>query len=309
MCGCGLNDNTVSDKVKVIFDTDMGSDCDDAGAMAVLHKLADRGEIEILGTIFSSNANKFGIGTCAAINSYYGRKDLPLGQFQGNIIIGDSRNSYSQYIAEADSIYGHSVIDSTTESTLAYKKMLRKQTNKSVTIITVGHPVALYYLIKDEEGNELVKEKVKRWIAMTHTNTRTKRDWNFGNNGSAPFIKELLQLWPTEIYFSGKGRNIITGNKKLPATDINNPVKKAYELWGNSLEKGRSSWDQIAVLFAAQPEYFSTEKGSMSQNDSLETFWNPKVIKKHHYKITPKIQDSELEIIIEDLMSQKPLIK
>jgi len=141
-CRFGINDNTVSDEVKVIFDTDMGSDCDDAGAMAVLHKLADRGEIEILGIIFSSNANKFGVGTCAAINSYYGRKDLPLVQFQGNIIIGDSRNFYSQYIAEADSIYGHSVIDSTTESTLAYKKLLRKQTNKSVTIITVGHPVA-----------------------------------------------------------------------------------------------------------------------------------------------------------------------
>src|SRR5438046_2179973 len=34
--------------VKVIFDTDMDSDCDDVGALAVLHALADRGEAEIL---------------------------------------------------------------------------------------------------------------------------------------------------------------------------------------------------------------------------------------------------------------------
>ena len=73
----------------IIFDTDIGSDCDDAGALAVLHKLADKEEIIILGTIFSSNANPYGIGTAAAINQYYGRGDLPLGQYQGPTIIGD----------------------------------------------------------------------------------------------------------------------------------------------------------------------------------------------------------------------------
>ncbi len=67
-------------QTKVILDTDIGSDCDDAGAMAVLHKLADKGEVKILGVIYSSGKNKFGIGVCDAINTYYGRGDLPLGQ-------------------------------------------------------------------------------------------------------------------------------------------------------------------------------------------------------------------------------------
>ena len=35
-------------KVKLIFDTDIAEDCDDVGAMAVLHALADKGELEIL---------------------------------------------------------------------------------------------------------------------------------------------------------------------------------------------------------------------------------------------------------------------
>ena len=42
----------------VIFDTDMGSDCDDAGALAILHSLADAGEVRILGVIFSSGKNR-----------------------------------------------------------------------------------------------------------------------------------------------------------------------------------------------------------------------------------------------------------
>jgi hypothetical protein len=41
--------------VKVIFDTDTETDCDDAGAMAVLHSLADRGECEILATVIGDS--------------------------------------------------------------------------------------------------------------------------------------------------------------------------------------------------------------------------------------------------------------
>jgi hypothetical protein len=67
----------------IIFDTDMGSDCDAAGALAVLNALADAGEVRILGVVFSSGKNRYGVGTCDAINTYYGRGDLPLGQYQG----------------------------------------------------------------------------------------------------------------------------------------------------------------------------------------------------------------------------------
>jgi hypothetical protein len=299
-----------NDKIKIIFDTDIGSDCDDAGAMAVLHKLADYDEVKILGVIFSSNANRFGAGTCAAINTYYGRYYLPLGQLQGNTIIGDPGDSYSKYIAESTNIYGHSVIDSTTEATIVYIELLKKQPDSSVTIVTVGYPVALFYLLKNKEGEKLIKQKVQRWIAMTHTDTVPKIDWNFGRNGSAPFVTELLKSWPTKIYFSGAGEKIITGNKKLPETGSLNPVKKAYRLWGkNALANGRCSWDQIAVLFAARPQYFNIEEGSLIQTSTFETYWNPDSINKKHFKIVPALTDNGLEEIIEDLMSEPPLFK
>jgi hypothetical protein len=40
--------------VPIIFDTDLDTDCDDAGALAMLHTFADQGEIRILATIVSS---------------------------------------------------------------------------------------------------------------------------------------------------------------------------------------------------------------------------------------------------------------
>ena len=38
---------TIASPVPILFDTDMDTDCDDVGAMAILHTLADRGEEEI----------------------------------------------------------------------------------------------------------------------------------------------------------------------------------------------------------------------------------------------------------------------
>lgn len=297
---------------KIIFDTDMGSDCDDAGALAVLHKLADKKEVEILGVIFSSNANPYGIGVCAAINQYYGRPDIPLGQYQGIAVIGDPNDSYSHSIALAQTQYGHQISNKASELISTYKKILKAESDRSVTILTIGHPVGLFYLMNDPEGGVLVKEKVKNWIAMTHTDTIPQSDWNFGKNGTAPYIPGLLKIWPTEIYFSGTGKNIITGNVKLPKTSSPNPVKKAYELWGNNaLKNGRSSWDQIAVLFAARPQYFNIHEGKLIQNDYLETYWRPLADKRDgihsHFKVVPSISNEDMEAVIEELMSEKPL--
>ena len=44
----------VGAQVKIIFDTDMESDVDDVGALAMLHSFADNGEAQILGTMVSS---------------------------------------------------------------------------------------------------------------------------------------------------------------------------------------------------------------------------------------------------------------
>lgn len=305
---CWISESAIAQR-NIIFDTDIGSDCDDAGALAVLHKLADKGEVNILGVIFSSNKNKYGIGVCDAINTYYGRGDLPLGQYTGRPV-GDSLDHYCKEIAVAQDRYGHNIVDSTTELLTAYKTILEKQPDRSVTILTVGHPHGLFFLLKDASGPALINQKVKEWIAMAYTGNSPLRDWNFGRNGAEIYVDELLEQWPTEIYISGAGTEIITGNKKLPSTPSNNPVKKAYALWNNALIHGRSSWDQIAVLFAARPFYFVTDShGGLVKNSKSETLWNPHVNNPNHHRIIPRISNSELETIIEDLMSERPAKK
>jgi hypothetical protein len=295
--------------VPVIFDTDIGSDCDDAGALALLHALADRGEVDLVGVIYSSGRNRFGSGVCDAINTWYGRGDLPLGQYKGDDV-GDPRDSYTSRIAKDTKTFPHRIVDDAPEMVAVYKQMLRSRPDGSVTILTVGHPHGLVHLLRDKEGPELVQSKVRRWVAMGGSSDAPTPDWNFTQNGMGKYLGELLDKWPTEALFSPDGSDVQTGNRLLPATPENNPVREAYRLWDNCLKKGRSSWDQIAALVAVRPQYFEIERhGRSEMTPDGKSFWNAKVDNLKHGRARVKIDKKELAGIIEELMAAPPRSK
>ena len=68
---------------KVILDTDFGNDCDDAGALAILHQMAYMGEVEILATVYPMNDDE-GAAAIDAVNTYYGKPNIPVGTYKGN---------------------------------------------------------------------------------------------------------------------------------------------------------------------------------------------------------------------------------
>jgi hypothetical protein len=87
--------------VKILFDSDMGSDCDDAGALALLHTLADEGKAEIVGCVFSSGRVPYGAAVMEAINVYYGRPHL--GATEARRGRGAGRSSQREDRAPAES--------------------------------------------------------------------------------------------------------------------------------------------------------------------------------------------------------------
>lgn len=284
----------------VIFDTDIGSDCDDAGAMAVLHALADAGELGILGVIYSSGRIKYGVDVCDAINTYYGRGDLTLGQYKG-ADVGDPTDSYSSAIATNTLRFGHNVVDEAPELVSVYCKLLAAQPDHSVTILTVGHPHGLVHLLRDPRGAELVRAKVQRWVAMG------MGGWNFLQCGMSAYSAELLEKWTLPFFISPAGADIITGHRLLPKTPENNPVREAYRLWRTALADGRSSWDQVATLFVVRPELFKVEDhGCIERTPEGSIAWNPKVDRPNHHLVTPKIPNAEMADLIEELMARPP---
>ena len=284
----------------VIFDTDMGSDCDDAGALTVLNALADAGQVRILGVIFSSGTNRYGVGTCDAINTYYGRGDLPLGQYQGTDV-GDPHDSYTKSIATDTRRFGHDVVDSAPDLITVYRTLLAAQPDHSVTLITVGHPHGLVHLLRDAQGAELVRAKVDRWVAMG------MGGWNFQQMGMSAYTQELLDKWPRPFYISPCGADIVTGHRRLPQTPVTNPVREAYRLWNDALVNGRSSWDQVAVLYVARPELYEvTDAGRVERTPAGGIVWNPHADDPQHHLVKPRISSAEMSDIIEELMARPP---
>ncbi len=85
----------------VILDTDMNEDVDDAGALAVLHALADRGLAEILGITYCTSA-RWGVPAIKAIDRWYGRPDIPVGAFGRPGFLDEHADlSYIRFLAEA----------------------------------------------------------------------------------------------------------------------------------------------------------------------------------------------------------------
>ncbi|WP_075089665.1 hypothetical protein [Verrucomicrobium spinosum] len=120
--------------MKIIFDTDMHTDCDDAGALGVLHALADYGECEIL-AMLCSTLDPWAVPTIDAINTYYGRPDVPLGTVKGKGVL--RKSVYTKGVAER---FPHDVksSDAAPDALQVYRQILEAQPDQSVVLVTVA---------------------------------------------------------------------------------------------------------------------------------------------------------------------------
>lgn len=300
--------------VPVILDTDIGPDCDDAGALAVLHVLADRGEASILGVICCTSS-EWGAPCCDAINTYYGRPGLPVGTHKGEGFLCESR--YNEAVARSFP----TVLPSGREAPDArdlYRRLLAAQPDRSVTVCAIGPVNNLRDLLHtgpDEHspvaGAELVAAKVDCLVVMGGE-FPSGEGWNFTQDGAA--ARDVCDHWPTPILFSGKeiGLGIMTGSRLYTETPPENPVRRAYELWTGGTD--RPSWDQTTVLAAVQGlrDYWTAqtkgychvhEDGSNEWRSSPEAASQP--YRRHAY-LVEKQPPADLARVIEDLMVTPP---
>ncbi len=297
--------------IPIIFDTDMGTDVDDAGALAILHIMADRGEAKILATM-SANQNRWSAPAIDVINTYYGRPDLP---------IGSSKTGPNPEEWYHDSVgnYPHDLKsgDDAPDTVTLYRKILAVQPDNSVTIVVVGWLTNMADLLNSKPdqyssltGEELVKAKVKELVSMGGTwpnSPKNEGEYNFHMDGAA--AHKVISDWPGKIMFTGLGKDVMTGARLVAQAPKENPVPAFYRNFfkGHDVSE-RSSWDLIAVLYAVRSlsNYFTAESGgkSVSQKDGSNT-WIPGPTSNHAY-LKAKKNNAELAKIIEDLMVSPP---
>ncbi len=291
----------------LVFDTDLSSDVDDAGAVAVLHALANQGKIQILAMMISSGDPWS--GRCLdALNTSFGRPDIPIGIIKLDAVTHVSK--YTRYIAE------HFPNDFAAdveppEAVRLYRKTLAGQPAGSITVVSVGYLSNLSRLLDsgpDEysslDGKTLVAEKVKRLICMGGQ-FPSGREWNFYQD--APAAANVVSHWPTPAIFCGFeiGSTIMTG-KVLRNTAENHPLREAYQLYNNLAN--RQSWDQSTVLLAGlsgdglSDDYLNiSEPGRVRVDQQGNNTWEALKDGPHRFMIsTAKTKD--LAGIIDELM-------
>lgn len=83
---------------KIIFDTDIGGDADDLGALVMLHNFIDRGECELL-AVMSWSHEEYAVPVIDAVNRYYNHTGIPIGVRKDELYHDDW--NYNRPIAEA----------------------------------------------------------------------------------------------------------------------------------------------------------------------------------------------------------------
>ena len=234
----------------VILDTDLSSDVDDAGAVAVLHALADRGDIRILAAMVSSGDPWS--GRClGSMNAFFGRPDIPIGMVTGRSVV--HRSTYTRTVAEE---FPRKEGSAGTESDAVslYRKVLSSSADRSVVIVSVGYLTNLVRLMRSPadrdsrlDGRALIERKVQRLVCMGGAYPEG-REWNFYQDAEA--ARTVVNDWPGPVTFVGfeAGVTVLTGSG-LKASPADHPVRRSYQLY-NGLSD-RPSWDQLAVLVAA----------------------------------------------------------
>jgi pyrimidine-specific ribonucleoside hydrolase len=312
---CQSPKSVCTEPVKIIFDSDMGPDYDDVGALTVLHAFADSGKAEILATMAS---NKYWlVAPCLnVINTYYGRAHIPVGSPKTNgVNIGCSQHWTDTLVA----FYPHTVVSAAQAQDAAslYRKILSNQPDTSDVLVTIGFLTNLNDLLKSGpdsvsplNGNDLVLKKVKRLVSMAG---KFPDGWEFNVKEDSTSSKYVFENWPTKIIFSGFeiGDKILTG-KKLINSHLKSPAKKAYSIaipMSEEDKNGRRSWDQTAVLVAVKGAAFAfgQVKGKMIVEPSGFNRWIDRDDGPHTY-LTFKKSPAELSELIENYMMHEPIL-
>jgi hypothetical protein len=247
----------------VIIDTDLSRWWDDASVIGLANVLQQQGAVNVLG-IVSDVRNRMAVAAIDAINTAYGHADIPLGAVAQSGADTFS-HGYTDVLARR---LPHDIrsSDDVPEAVALYRRLLARQPDHSVTIVSLGAYTNLAGLLASPIGRELVTEKVKRLVIMDGlfpggvgpvTNQKldlaAARAVVVGRSGAAP--------WPTPIAWVDGFPGIATrvGGTLCRKVPKDNPMRIVYEELFGCGPVGDGNWDAPALLFAIGdvPQVFS----------------------------------------------------
>lgn len=251
-------------KPLIIFDTDMDTDCDDAGALALLYEYVRHEKAELLG-IITDSVSPYAAPCCEYLGQYYGIH-RPIGAVSSSLYPQAETERLVRYRKHSakSSLYNKQISETIGKTDAdyplevqMYRQLLSSVPDKSVTIVYVGLLTALTNALLSQpdvyselNGVQLFAKKVHHIISMGYP-AKTGSNFNWDMDGESS--RDFFTLCPVSVYVSGTGTDVITGSSLTSALLASHPLRQIYELFTGKEHTGRSSWDLIATLYATDP--------------------------------------------------------
>lgn len=276
--------NKTKETKQIIFDTDIGMDCDDAAALGILLNAHKRGECEIL-AITASTGRDGATATVNAICDYYGVNGIPVGRMK-RMLQCDGVNNYARAVMEK---YGTKDVE--TDAVPLLRKTLAEAAGK-VSVIAVGPLSNLEELLKSKAdefsplcGADLVKQKVDKLYVMIGSfpqdfDGKRFREWNLLQD--VPAARYVIENWGTKkVYLPfvigaavftemGQNENPVWYSMKNFAIANGVDISNGYR---------RESWDPVTCMIALNennPLFIYSPEGTVTVDGDCVTIFEEK---------------------------------
>ncbi|MGA2325420.1 MAG: nucleoside hydrolase [Bryobacteraceae bacterium] len=309
--GCAVL--AAGEPVRIIFDTDMGNDVDDALALALLHACESRGEARILAVTITKD-NRWAAPFVDLLDTFYGRPDIPIGIVRNGKTPEDG--NYTAVVAGKQRpggapLYPRKLTPASQapDAQMILRKTLAAQPDSSVVIVQTGFSTNLARLL-DSAGVALVKRKVRLLVAMAGRFVDSETEYNIVND--IPAAQKLFAEWPTPIVVSPFELGAST---TYPAARIgtdfrytpNHPLADAYRAY-QRMPYDEPLWDPTAALYAVRPgaAYFDlSPEGRVTVSDTGVTTFSPGGGRHRLLSASPE-QRARIVETVAALVSQPP---
>lgn len=306
--------------LRVIVETDMGNDIDDALALDVLYKAADAKQVQIIG-ISNHKKSDYASTYIGILNTWYGYPKIPIAKSPACVSNQEAKD-YTEDVCNLKDEQGNPLYKRSRrpieESISFYRRTLSQQPDHSVAIISLGFGTDLALLLKSQadkysklSGIELVRQKVKQLSMMAGSfGPHQRAEFNVVNDISS--MQYVFNEWPTPIVVNPfeVGKAII-----YPGTVISNdftwthhhPVVDGYTHY-HQMPYNRPTWDVLSVVYLLHPEMFTiSEKCTISIDD--KGFMNLSVSETGKHQVL-SVNEAQVQALKEYIIKQttrKPL--
>ena len=315
---------TASTAERIILETDMGNDVDDALALDMLYKYLDADQINLLG-IMTNKDSKYSAEYLDVMNTWYGYPQIPIGIIRNGADCENDATNYAKCACLLQNPNGTPAFkrslkdyEQLPDAHVLYRKLLAQQPDSSVTVISVGFSTNLARLldtpaddISPLTGKELVAQKVKLLCTMAGCfNNPDLYEYNVVKD--IPAAQKVFAEWPSRLVTSPFEVGIAIN---YPGSSIENdfqwtpmhPMVEAYKSY-QKMPYDRPTWDLTSVLYSVEgPSFFTiSPAGKISVRDKGATEFTPDTAGNRFYMTVDSLQAESIKKHFVELITRKP---